>query len=68
MRAIEIVTELQITGDIKGSAQLTTWASPDYRLPLVQEQHIDAIARGLLGLSVRLVSDTVTTLRSVTPA
>ena len=67
VRAVEVVHELTISGDIKGTATLTTWASPDYRLPLVQHQRIDATARGLLGLSVRLVSDTTTTLRSINP-
>ncbi len=67
VRTVEVVTNLQISGDITGSAELTTWASPEYRLPIVQHQHIDASTRGLLGLSVRLLSDTTTTLRSVTP-
>lgn len=67
IHAIEIVTDLQISGDINGTAELTTWASPEYRLPLVQHQHIDATARALLG-TTRLVSDTTTTLRSVQPS
>ena len=66
--AIEVVTQLTISGDINGNAELTTWASPEYRLPVVQHQHIDATARGVLGLSVRLVSDTTSTLRSVHPS
>jgi hypothetical protein len=68
VHVIEVVTTLKISGDIQGSAELTTWTSPDYRLPVIQHQHIDATARGLLGLSVRLLSDTTTTLRTITPS
>lgn len=64
---IEIRTDITISGDINGTAQLTTWVSPKHRLPVQQRQVINASARGPLGFSQKLTSDLTTTLTSLTP-
>jgi hypothetical protein len=61
---VQITTDLTISGDISGTAQITAWVSPTYRLPLIQRQVINANAATGYGFSSRLVSDVTQSLTS----
>ena len=54
--------------DSVGTASLTMWASPSYRLPIQQRQVINAKMSSGYGFSSSLVSDVTTTLTSLTPS
>jgi hypothetical protein len=64
----EVVTSLSISGDINGTAELTVWASNEYRLPVVQRQVINAKGSSGYGFSTRLSSDVTQTLTQLTPS
>ena len=64
---IEIETTITISGDVRGSATLTTWVSPAHRLPVKQHQVINATASGPFGFSARVASDITSVLTSLTP-
>jgi hypothetical protein len=55
---------LTFKGDLVGSANLTSWVSPDYRLAVQTHTIIDATFNALL----RLRSDTTSVLVSLTPS
>jgi hypothetical protein len=63
-----MTTIFTLSGDITGTAELTVWVSPTYRLPLMQRQVINAKAQSGYGLSTRLVSDVTLTLTTLHPA
>jgi hypothetical protein len=63
---VEIITTLSLSGDMSGTAQLTVWASPTLRLPVMQRQVINAKASTGYGFSSKLVSDVTQTLTSLT--
>ena len=65
---MQIKTTLTISGDITGTAEITVWVSPTYRLPLQQRQVINAKTPSGYGFSTRLVSDVTQTLTSLTPS
>lgn len=66
VQTMEITTTLTISGDINGTAALTTWVSPQHRLPVAQHQVINATARKGL-FSAKVVSDVTTTLTRLSP-
>jgi hypothetical protein len=64
----EVVTSLDISGDISGTAELTMWVSALHRLPIVQHQVISAKGSSGYGFSTRLSSDVTQTLTQLTPS
>lgn len=54
---------VNFSGDLTGTARLTSWVSPDYRLGLKQRSVIDVT----FNLAVRVQSDTTSTLVRLTP-
>jgi hypothetical protein len=63
----EVVTSLSISGDISGTAELSLWASNEYRAPVVQRQVINAKGSSGYGFSTKLSSDVTQTLTQLTP-
>jgi len=68
VEVFEVVMSLSISGDISGTADLTMWVSPEYRLPVVQRQVINAKGSSGYGFSTRLSSDVTQTLTQLTPS
>jgi hypothetical protein len=64
----QVTTTLSLSGDITGSAEITAWVSPSYRLPLMQRQVINAKTQSGYGFSTRLVSDVTQTLTALKPS
>jgi hypothetical protein len=64
---VQLTTTLTLSGDITGTAKLTTWASPVYRLPVRSRQVINATAKVSWSYSARLVSDVTTTFSRLSP-
>jgi hypothetical protein len=64
---IQIDTSITISGDIAGTAHITTWVSPTYRLPIVQRQQINAKQAAGYGFSATFTSDITSTLTSLSP-
>lgn len=62
-----ITTTLTLGGDLSGTAELTLWVSPTYRLPVVMRQVINANSQSGYGFNTRLSSDETTTLSSLHP-
>ena len=63
---VKITTDITTSGDIKGTAELITWVSPELRLPVRQRQIINAKAtKGFV--STTLSSDVTTTLTRLSP-
>lgn len=58
-----VETVATFSGDLTGTARLTSWVSPDYRLGLKQHSVIDVT----FNLAVRVQSDTTSTLVRLTP-
>jgi hypothetical protein len=58
---------LTISGDVTGTAHLTTWVAKAERLPVIQRQVIDATA-SMYGMTAKLVSDTTATMSRLTPS
>ena len=63
-----ITTNITLGGDLSGSATLTLWVSPTYRLPVTMRQVINANSQSGYGFNTRLVSDVTTTLSSLHPS
>ena len=59
---------ITISGDITGTAHITTWVSPVYRLPVIQRQQINAKQSVGSGFSSTFTSDITTTLTSLSPS
>jgi hypothetical protein len=56
---------LTISGDVTGTARLTTWVAKAERLPVIQRQVINASA-SMYGMTAKLVSDTTATMTRLT--
>lgn len=64
----EVVTTLSMSGDINGTATITLWVSPQYRLPVQMRQVINAKGSSGYGFSTQLKSDVTQTLTQLTPS
>ena len=64
---VRITTDITLGGDLGGTAELTLWVSPTYRLPVMMRQVIDASSQSGYGFTTRMVSDVTTTLTSLHP-
>lgn len=64
----QVDVNITISGDVTGTAHITTWVSPAYRLPVIQRQQINAKQAVGSGFSSTFVSDITTTLTSLSPS
>ncbi|MCU1594094.1 MAG: hypothetical protein JWO12_1486 [Frankiales bacterium] len=64
---VVITTHLQVSGDVTYDAQLTTWYSPSYHLP-VKDHTVGNGTASFNGAPITFKTDISTLMRSVTPA
>ena len=65
---IQIETDITISGDITGTAHLTTWVSPTHRLAVAERQQINAKQAAGYGFTAKFVSDIGAVLTSLSPS